>query len=105
MSRLARELQIHLVAGSITERVDDSARSYNTSVLLGPDGGRIAVYRKIHLFDVDLPGRVTVRESDSKLAGPQLVWVETSPGAIGLSTSSVLPFPELYPHPTFPAPP
>src|SRR6266404_1818232 len=42
MSRLARELRIHIVAGSITERVDDSSRSYNTSVLLGPDGGRIA---------------------------------------------------------------
>ena len=101
MSRLARELQIHLVAGSITERVDDSARSYNTSVLLGPDGGRIAVYRKIHLFDVDLPGRVTVRESDSKLAGTELVCVETSLGAIGLSICYDLRFPELYRRLTF----
>ena len=96
MSCLARELRIHLVAGSITERVDDSARCYNTSALLGPDGGRIAVYRKIHLFDVDLPGRVTVRESDTKLAGTELVCVETSLGAIGLSICYDLRFPELF---------
>src|SRR5271168_682929 len=77
MSRLARELGIHIVAGSITERVADSSRSYNTSVLLAPDGARIAVYRKIHLFDVDLPGRVTVRESDSKLSGDEVVCADT----------------------------
>jgi predicted amidohydrolase len=96
MSRLARELRIHIVAGSITERGDDSSRSYNTSVLLGPDGARMAVYRKIHLFDVDLPGRVTVRESDSKLAGADVVCAETSLGAIGLSICYDLRFPELY---------
>ena len=96
MSRLARELRIHIVAGSITERGDDSSRSYNTSVLLGPDGGRIAVYRKIHLFDVDLPGRVTVRESDSKIAGADVICAETPLGAIGLSICYDLRFPELY---------
>ncbi len=96
MARLARELRIHIVAGSITERGDDVSRSYNTSVLLGPDGARIAVYRKIHLFDVDLPGRVTVRESDSKLAGADVVCAETPVGAIGLSICYDLRFPELY---------
>ena len=96
MARLARELRIHIVAGSITERGEDTSRSYNTSVLLGPDGGRIVVYRKIHLFDVDLPGRVTVRESDSKLAGADVVCAETPVGAIGLSICYDLRFPELY---------
>ena len=96
MARLARDLRIHIVAGSITERGEDSSRSYNTSVLLGPDGGRLAVYRKIHLFDVDLPGRVTVRESDSKLAGADVVFTETPVGAIGLSICYDLRFPELY---------
>jgi deaminated glutathione amidase len=101
MSRLARELKIHIAAGSITERVADSSRSYNTSVLLGPDGARIAVYRKIHLFDVDLPGRVTVRESDSKLGGADVVCAETPAGAIGLSICYDLRFPELYRRLTF----
>lgn len=96
MARLARELRIHIVAGSITERAGDSSRSYNTSVLLGPDGGQIAIYRKIHLFDVDLPGRVTVRESDSKLAGADVVCAETPLGTIGLSICYDLRFPELY---------
>jgi predicted amidohydrolase len=101
MSRLARELRIHLVAGSITEHVAGDTRCYNTSALLGPDGGQIAVYRKIHLFDVDLPGRVTVRESDAKLAGATTVTAPTPLGAIGLSICYDLRFPELYRRLTF----
>jgi len=101
MSRLARELQIHIVAGSVTEQIDGDSRCYNTSALLGPDGGRVAVYRKIHLFDVDLPGRVTVRESDAKLAGAEVVTGATPLGAIGLSICYDLRFPELYRRLTF----
>jgi predicted amidohydrolase len=102
MSRLAQELQIHIVAGSITEQAAaGDSRCYNTSVLLGPDGGRIAVYRKIHLFDIDLPGRVTVRESDTKLAGDDVVTTRTPLGAIGLSICYDLRFPELYRRLTF----
>jgi predicted amidohydrolase len=101
MARLARELKIHLVAGSITERAPGQPKNYNTSVLLGPDGGHIAVYRKIHLFDVDLPGRVTVRESDVKLAGSDVVCARTPLGAIGLTVCYDLRFPELYRRLTF----
>jgi predicted amidohydrolase len=96
MSRLARELQIHLVAGSITEHVPGDDRCYNASALLGPDGAQIALYRKIHLFDIDLPGRVTVKESDTKLAGTETVTAATPLGAIGLSICYDLRFPELY---------
>jgi predicted amidohydrolase len=101
MSRLARELQIHLVAGSITEQAARESRCYNTSALLGPDGGQLAVYRKIHLFDIDLPGRVTVRESDTKLAGADVVATATPLGAIGLTICYDLRFPELYRRLTF----
>jgi predicted amidohydrolase len=102
MSRLARELQIHIVAGSITEQAaSGESRCYNTSVLLGPDGKQIAVYRKMHLFDIDLPGRVTVRESDTKLAGDDVVTAKTPLGAIGLSICYDLRFPELYRRLTF----
>jgi predicted amidohydrolase len=101
MSRLARELQIHLVAGSITEHVAGDSRCYNTSALIAPDGKQLAVYRKIHLFDVDLPGRVTVRESDAKLAGADVVTAATPLGAIGLSICYDLRFPELYRRLTF----
>src|SRR6185312_15239197 len=58
MAGLARELEIHLLAGSITEHIAGDSHRYNTSALFGPDGSRLAIYRKIHLFDVDLPGRV-----------------------------------------------
>src|SRR5882724_10448497 len=51
MSRLARELRVHVLAGSITEHAPGESRCYNTSVLLDPLGTRLAFYRKIHLFD------------------------------------------------------
>jgi predicted amidohydrolase len=56
MAALARRLRITLLLGSLPERVAGEARVRNTSVLLGPDGARLAVYSKIHLFDIDLPG-------------------------------------------------
>src|SRR6266849_4036915 len=85
MARLAREHEIHVLAGSITEDAPGQTRSYNTSVLLGPDGKQLAVYRKIHLFDVDLPGRVTIKESDAKIPGAEVVSAATELGTVGLS--------------------
>lgn len=96
MGALARELGIHLVAGSITELAQGQPRNYNTSVLFGPDGSRLAIYRKIHLFDIDLPGRVTIRESDAKAPGAELVCASTAVGKIGLSVCYDVRFPELY---------
>jgi predicted amidohydrolase len=96
MSGLARELELYLLAGSITEHVPGQSRRYNTSVMFGPAGERLAVYRKIHLFDVDLPGRVTVKESDVKIPGAEVVTARTSLGTAGLSICYDLRFPELY---------
>ncbi len=96
MARLARELQIHLLAGSIAESAAGQEKRYNTSALLGPDGARLAVYRKIHLFDVDLPGRVTIKESDAKTPGTEIVVAATAIGKIGMSVCYDLRFPELY---------
>jgi deaminated glutathione amidase len=96
MAGLARELEIHIVAGSITEHAPGQPKNYNTSVLIGPDGRQLAVYRKIHLFDVDLPGRVKIKESDAKLAGAEVVSAPTALATIGLSVCYDLRFPELY---------
>ncbi len=96
MARLARELDLFLVAGSITERVPGQTKAYNTSVLLGPDGEMLGAYRKIHLFDVELTGRVSARESDVKLAGSDVVCVPTTCAIFGLSVCYDLRFPELY---------
>ena len=96
MTALARELGIHLVAGSITELAENEPRNFNTSVLIGPDGSRLAVYRKIHLFDIDLPGRVTIKESDAKVPGAEVVCAPTTIGTIGMSICYDIRFPELY---------
>lgn len=96
MGGIAHELEIYLLAGSVTEHVPGQSRRYNTSVLFGPDGARLAVYRKIHLFDIDLPGRVTIKESDAKIPGDEVVTASTRFGTVGLSICYDLRFPELY---------
>ena len=101
MANLAAELKVHIVAGSITERIEGHEKTYNTSVMLGPDGARMGIYRKIHLFDIDLPGRVTVKESASREPGADVVCVPTANGAVGLSICYDLRFPELYRRLTF----
>ncbi len=68
----ARELGIDLVAGSIAERVEGADRGANTSVHVGPDGEDRAVYRKIHMFDVEVGGR-TYRESEHEAPGDVIV--------------------------------
>ena len=96
MARLARELGLYLVAGSITERIPDHAKAYNTSVLFGPDGEALGFYRKIHLFDVELTGKVVTRESDTKVAGSEVTCIQTPAANFGLSVCYDLRFPELY---------
>jgi predicted amidohydrolase len=95
-SKLARELKIHLVAGSILEAGGPGGRFYNTSVLLGPDGQRVAAYRKIHLFDVEIGDGAKYRESEAVAPGAEVVCAETPLGKVGLSVCYDLRFPELY---------
>lgn len=93
--RLASQLGIHLVAGSVLE-ANPAGRPFNTSVLVGPEGNIVGCYRKMHLFDVDIPGRVSARESDTRQGGDMPVTVPTALGAIGMSVCYDLRFPELY---------
>jgi predicted amidohydrolase len=96
MAALARSCGVHLCAGSILEAIPGDRRAYNTSCLFAPDGTLLARYRKLHLFDVDLPGRVSVRESDSRAPGDEVVAVPTPLGVLGLSICYDLRFPALY---------
>jgi predicted amidohydrolase len=89
----ARELGIHLLAGSISERGEDKA--FNTSVLIGPDGGDLASYRKIHMFDVDAGG-VSYRESEHEHPGSDVVTAPVGEVELGLSICYDLRFPELF---------
>ena len=94
-SKLAKELGVHLLIGSVVEKGDEE-KVYNTSVLFGPDGTLIAKYQKIHLFDVSVPGGVTFKESDTCIPGSDVVVAETSLGKIGMTICYDLRFPELY---------
>jgi predicted amidohydrolase len=96
MSSLARELQIHILAGSILEAIPESHKVYNTSLLFGPRGQLIASYRKIHLFDVDLANGVCARESDTRAYGDTVVVAPTELCPVGLTICYDLRFPELY---------
>ncbi len=89
----ARELGVHLLAGSISER--GAERAFNTSVLIGPAGDDLAVYRKIHMFDVDAGG-VSYRESEHERAGEEIVTGPLGDLVLGLSVCYDLRFPELF---------
>ena len=92
----ARELGVHLLAGSIAERAEEpGAKAFNTSVLIGPDGADLAAYRKIHMFDVEAGG-VAYRESDHEQPGEEIVSAAVDGVELGLSVCYDLRFPELF---------
>ena len=93
---LAAELGIDLIAGSVVEHVAGRSKRSNTSVHVGPDGGIRAVYRKLHMFDVEVDG-VTYAESRDEEPGDEIVVSELADGTrVGLSICYDLRFPELY---------
>lgn len=95
----AKKHGIYLLGGTIpVPAEDDGGKIYNRSLLFGPDGKLIASYDKIHLFDVELPGGETYRESDQIKPGPVKAKVaETGEiGNIGMSVCYDVRFPELY---------
>lgn len=93
---LAQELSIDLVAGSIVERVAGRDKTQNTSVHAGPDGEIAAVYRKLHMFDVEV-GEVTYAESVHEAPGDEVVVSELADGSrLGMTICYDLRFPELY---------
>jgi predicted amidohydrolase len=92
---LAAELGLWLVAGSIVERVEGDHKLRNTSVLFDPDGAVRAVYRKIHMFDVEVGG-VTYRESDAEAPGDEIAVADADQLKLGLAVCYDLRFPELF---------
>jgi predicted amidohydrolase len=103
MAGVARSHGVTLLLGSLPERIDvhGERRIHNTSVLLGPDGTTIATYRKIHLFDIDLPGLDHLKESRSVAPGAEIVVADAGFAPVGLSICYDLRFPELYRELTF----
>ncbi len=101
MQALAAQCGVWLLAGSICERsspLDSTGtpRGYNTSLLFDPLGTLVATYRKMHLFDVNVPGNVNVCESAHMLPGEKVVSLATSAAHFGLAICYDLRFPELF---------
>lgn len=100
----ARDARVWLVAGGMPETSPDADRPYNTSLLFDPDGRLVTRYRKVHLFDVDLPDGTKLLESGATTAGSEPcvttigVRAGTAPASIGLGMTICydLRFPELY---------
>ncbi|WP_033344554.1 carbon-nitrogen hydrolase family protein [Catenuloplanes japonicus] len=92
----ARELGIWVHAGSFHETGPDADHIYNTSLVFNRAGELAAAYRKIHLYDVEIPGKVSFHESRSVAAGTDTVVVDIEGTRLGLSICYDLRFPELY---------
>ncbi|XP_006849615.2 omega-amidase, chloroplastic isoform X1 [Amborella trichopoda] len=93
LSEAAYRLGITIVGGSIPERCGDQL--YNTSCVFGADGKLKAKHRKIHLFDIDIPGKITFQESKTLAAGTTPTIVDTDVGRIGIGICYDIRFQEL----------
>ena len=96
LRELARRRGIWILAGSISEKVNDPRKTANTSVLVADDGAVAAAYRKIHLFDVNIPDGARYAESEGVVPGDKVVLAPTPLGRVGLTVCYDLRFPELY---------
>lgn len=94
MRALAKELQLHIHIGSFLEKKDGQV--YNTGVLITPSGENGAIYRKLHLFDVEIPGGLKYLESDVVTAGSELTTFNIGKFVFGMATCYDLRFPELF---------
>ena len=89
----AKRHGVHLVGGSISER--DGEAVYNTCIVVSPGGVVLAKHRKMHLFDIDVPGKITFKESDTLSAGDSVTTFEMEPfGRVGVGICYDIRFPE-----------
>ena len=96
LSSIAMEAKAYLVGGSIPEFVPEAKKYYNTSLVFSPAGRLIATHRKIHLFDIDIPGKIKFKESDVLSPGNKVTIFDLPEyGKIGLAICYDVRFPEL----------
>jgi len=97
LTDLAAKHGIWLIGGGTPEAIpSQTRRSFNTAVVVDPRGTLVSRYRKIHLFDVDIPGNASLRESDATAGGTEPVVVTIDGVRVGISICYDLRFPELY---------
>lgn len=96
LSSIAVEAKAYLIGGSIPEFVPETKKYYNTSLVFSPAGNLIATHRKTHLFDIDIPGKITFKESDVLSPGNKVTIFDLPEyGKIGLAICYDVRFPEL----------
>lgn len=100
LSEMAKETGTYLVGGSIPESEqhgkEDKKRYYNTSLVFGPAGDLLSTHRKVHLFDIDIPGKITFRESDVLSPGNKVSIIDLPEyGKIAVAICYDIRFPEL----------
>ncbi|KAI5293322.1 hypothetical protein KEM52_005647 [Ascosphaera acerosa] len=96
LSEMAAVAKAYLVGGSLPEYVPSDKKYYNTSLVFDPRGRLVGTHRKVHLFDIDIPGKITFRESDVLSAGDALTVVDLPEyGRIAVAICYDIRFPEL----------
>lgn len=96
LSSMAAEAKAYLIGGSIPEYSSTTQKYYNTSLTFSPSGELLATHRKIHLFDIDIPGKITFKESEVLSAGQNVTIVELPEyGKVAVAICYDIRFPEL----------
>ncbi|KAJ3197642.1 hypothetical protein HK101_002070 [Irineochytrium annulatum] len=96
LSSMAKDASVYLIGGSFPEKDAKVANKYyNTCTIWDPKGVRLAIHRKVHLFDIDVPGKMRFQESEVLSPGNELTMVETAFGKIGVGICYDIRFPEM----------
>ncbi|KAG6038771.1 hypothetical protein E4U41_003727, partial [Claviceps citrina] len=98
LSSMAADNNVYLVGGSIPEQQqqDSPPRYHNTSLTFSPQGTLLGTHRKVHLFDIDIPGKMTFRESDVLSPGNKITLIDLPEyGTIAVAICYDIRFPEL----------
>jgi omega-amidase len=94
IAQVAKEKSVHIIAGSIPTR-EQEEKLYNTSVVFDPTGSRIATFRKVHLFDINVPGRIVFQESKTLSPGNEFQTFDIEDQKVGLGICFDIRFPEM----------